>query len=165
MITSTGFAHPQLVAEGLDAAQLAVREQPAEVRNWESIASLLLAGAKVQDAVAAIDQAEQATDGRVTSLLYLLRAKAMAILKRPDETMVATVRAVTRAEPGVAAAIRLEATDILISWAAAMLPISSGLDLNRYTDIVSVAAWCSRGVPEAEKRVQPYQDRVRQYRI
>ena len=164
-INSTGFAHPQLVAEGLNAAQFAIREQPAEARNWESAANLLLASSKVQDAVAAIDQAEQATDGRATALLYLLRTRAMAILKRPDEAMVAAVRAVTRAEPGTATAVRSEATGILISWAAAMLPIRSGVDLTRYKEIVGVAAWCSHGVPEAEEKVRPYRDKVRPYRI
>ncbi len=165
MVNSTGFAHPRLVAEGLDAAQFAVREQPAEVRSWESTANLLLASSMVQDAVAAIDQAEQATDGQATALLYLLRTRAMAILKRPDKAMVAAVRAVTRAEPGVATALRFEVTDILISWAAAMLPIKSGVDLTRYTEMVNVAAWCSHGVPEAEDRVRPYRDRVRPYRM
>ena len=165
MVSETGFAHPQLVAEGLEAAQSAVREQPAEVRNWESAASLLLASSRAQDAATAVDQADQATGGRATALLYLLRTRAMAILKRPDEAMASAVRAVTRAEPVTAAGIRFEATDILVSWAATMLPISSEADLNRYTDMVGLAAWCSRGVPEAEERVRPYRDRVRPYQI
>lgn len=156
LVNEAGLAHPQLVAEGLDAAQFAVREQPGEVRNWESAASLLLASSKVEDAVAAVDQAERATGGRATAMLYLLRTRAMATLKRADEAMAAAVRAVTRAEPGVAAAIRSEATDILVWWAATMLPIESGADLTRYAEMVGVAAWCSYGVPEAEDSVRPY---------
>ena len=77
LVNDAGFAHPQLVAEGLEAAQFAVREQPGEVRNWESTASLLLASSRVQDAVAAVDQAERATGGRATAMLYLLRTRAM----------------------------------------------------------------------------------------
>ena len=156
LVNDAGIAHPQLVAEGLEAAQLAVREQPGEVRNWESAASLLLASAKVEDAVAAVDQAERATGGRATAMLYLFRTRAMATLKRADEAMTAAVRAVTRAEPGVAEAIRSEATDILVSWAATMLPIKSGAELTRYAEMVGVAAWCSYGVPEAEDKVRPY---------
>jgi tetratricopeptide (TPR) repeat protein len=156
MVNDAGFAHPQLLAEGLDAAQLAVREQPAEVRNWESTASLLLASSRVQDAVSALDQAEQATGGRSTALLYLLRTRAMVSLQRPDEAMAAAVRAVTRAAPETAAAVRSEATDLLVSWVATMLPVRSDADLTRYTEMVDVAAWCSYGVPEAEDKVRAY---------
>jgi len=156
LVNDAGLAHPRLVAEGLEAAQFAAREQPGEVRNWESTASLLLASSLVQDAVAAIDQAERATGGRATALLYLLRSRAMVTLKRADEAMAAAVRAVTRAEPAVAAAIRSEATDVLISWAATMLPIRSDADLTRYSEMIGVAAWCAYGVPEAEDRVRAY---------
>jgi len=156
LVNDAGFAHPQLVAEGLDAAQFAVREQPGEVRNWESVAGLLLASSQVAEAATAIDQAERATGGKATAMLYLLRSRAMVTLGRPDEAMSAAVRAVTRAEPGVAAAIRSELTDILVSWAATILPIRSSMDLTRYTEMVGVAAWCSHGVPEAEDKVRAY---------
>jgi hypothetical protein len=156
LVNVSGFAHPQLVAEGLAAAEHAVREQPGEVRNWESVTSLLLASSRVPEAVAAIDQAERATTGRATAMLYLLRTRAMAVMKRPDEAMAAAVRAVTRAQPEVAAAIRSELTDILAAWAAAMLPIRSSADFTRYEELIGVAAWCSYGVPEAEDRVRPY---------
>lgn len=150
------FVQPDLVSEGVQAARLATREQPGEVRNWESLASLLLSGAKPQDAATAIEQAERATGGRVSAMLYLYRASAMAELKRPDEAMTAAVRAVSKAEPGNAEAIRGEVAGILITWAAGMLPIKSAADLARYTDLVGVAAWCSYGVPEAEDKVRPY---------
>jgi hypothetical protein len=156
VVNVSGFAHPQLLAEGLAAAEFAAREQPGEVRNWESTASLLLASSRPQDAAAAIDQADRATGGRATAMLYLLRTRAMATLKRPDEAMTAAVRAVTKAQPGVAAAIRSEATDILASWAASLLPVRSNADLTRYAELIGVAAWCAYGVPEAEDRVRPY---------
>jgi tetratricopeptide (TPR) repeat protein len=156
LVNDAGFANPQLVAEGLEAAQLAVREQPGEVRNWESAASLLLASSRVQEAVEAVDQAGRATGGRATALLYLVRTRAMVTLKRADEAMAAAVRAVTTAEPGVAAAVRSEAADLLVSWAAAMLPILSSAELTGYSDLVGVAAWCAYGVPEAEDKVRPY---------
>jgi len=156
LVNDAGFAHPQLVAEGLDAAQFAARDNPGEVRNWESVASLLMASSRTQDAVAALDQAERATGGRSTALLYLVRTRAMVTLNRPDDAMTAAVRAVTRAETAVATAVRSEATDILVSWAATMLPITSPAQLSRYTEMVDVAAWCSYGVPEAEDRVRAY---------
>jgi tetratricopeptide (TPR) repeat protein len=156
LVNSAGFAHPQVLAEALEAAQFAVREQPGEGRNWESAASLLLASSKVDEAVAAIDQAERATGGRATALLYLLRTRAMVTLRRSQEAMTAAVRAVDRAEASVATAVRSEATDLLVSWAATMLPVKSDAELTRYTEMVGVAAWCSYGVPEAEDRVRPY---------
>jgi hypothetical protein len=155
-VSNDGFAPPSLLAEGLQAARLATAQQPGEVRNWESAASLLLADGKVQDAVAAIDQGERATAGRATALLYLLRARAMVTLRRPDEAMASVVRAVTKAEPAKAAAVRSEAADLLVDWAATMLPIRSSADLTRYTEMIGVAAWCSYGVPEAEDRVRAY---------
>ena len=156
VISSDGFAAPALLAEGLQAAQFAVGEQPGEVRNWESVASLLLADNKLAEAASAIDQAERVTGGRATSMLYLLRTRAMVAMRRPDEAMSAAVRAVTRAEPGKAEAVRSEVTELLVGWAAAMLPIRSSADLGRFTEMVSVAAWCSHGVPEAEDKVRAY---------
>ena len=155
-VSNDGFAPPALLAEGLQAARRAVTEQPGEVRNWESEASLLLADGKIQEAVSAVDQGERATGGQATSLLYLLRTRAMVGLKRPDDALASAVRAVSRAEPAKAAAVRSEATELLVDWAATMLPIKSDADLIRYTEMVNVAAWCSYGVPEAEDRVRAY---------
>lgn len=156
LVSDSGFVHPQLVAEGLGAAEFAVREQPGEVRNWESTVSLLLASSRPGDAAGAFDQAERATGELASALLCVLRTRAMAALGRADDAMSAAVRAVTRAAPGVAAAVRSETTEILVSWAAAMLPIRSGDQLGKYAEMIGVAAWCSYGVPEAEDRVRPY---------
>jgi tetratricopeptide (TPR) repeat protein len=155
LVNDAGLAHPQLVAEGLSAAQLAARENAGEVRNWESLASLLMASSRVPDAVAALDQADRATGGS-TALLYLIRTRAMVALKRPDDAMAAAVRAVKKAEPSSSAAVRSEATELLVAWAATMLPIRSGTQLTQYTEMVDAAAWCSYGVPEAEDRVRGY---------
>jgi hypothetical protein len=70
--------------------------------------------------------------------------------------MTAAVKAVTKATPDLAAAVRSEATDILVTWAATMLPIRSGSDLTRYREMIGVAAWCSYGVPEAEDKVRAH---------
>ena len=148
------FVHPALLAEGLNAAQLAIRDQPGEIRNWESIASLLMGQGRVQDAVAAIDHAEQATGGRASGNLYLGRAKAMVAMKRPDDAMTSAIRAVSRS--GGVAAIRAQTTDILVDWAATLLPIRSQGQLTQYTEMIDVAAWCSHGVPEAEDHVRDY---------
>jgi hypothetical protein len=156
VISSDGFAAPALLAEGLQAAHFAVREQPRELRNWESAASLLVAGNQVADAVTAIDQAERATGGRVSAMLYLIKTRAMAAQRRLDEAMVSAVKAVSGAEPAKAAAIRSEVTEILVGAAAERLPIRSGADLSKFTELIGVAAWCSYGVPEAEDRVRAY---------
>jgi hypothetical protein len=155
-VSSDGFASPALLAEGLQAAQVAVREQPGELRNWESAASLLVADNKITDAVAAIDQAERSTGGRVSAMLYVIKTRAMAAQDHIDEAMVAAVKAVSGAEPAKAAAIRSEVTDILVDAAAERLPIGSAADLTKFTELVGVAAWCSYGVPEAEDRVRAY---------
>jgi hypothetical protein len=155
-VSRDGFAAPALLAEGLQAARRAVQEQPGEVRNWESSASLLLADNKLAEAVCAIDQAERATGGRATSMLYLLRTRAMVAMKRPDDAMASAVRAVTRAEPARAAAVRSEVTDLLVTWAASLLPVRSAEALSRFTEMVGVAAWCAYGVPEAEDQVRAY---------
>ncbi len=156
VISSDGFAAPALLAEGLEAARSAIREQPGELRNWESAASLLVAGNQVKDAVAAIDQAERATGGRVSAMLYLVKTRAMAAQHLLDEAMVSAVKAVSGAEPAKAAAVRSEATDILVGAAAERLPIKSAADLHKFTELGGVAAWCSYGVPEAEDRVRAY---------
>jgi tetratricopeptide (TPR) repeat protein len=148
------FAHPALIAEGLNAAQVAVRDQPGEIRNWESVASLLMAQGRPQDAAGAIDHADQATGGRATGNLYLVRTKAMVAMNQPDQAMTSAIRAVSRS--GGAAAIRTQTTDILVDWAATLLPIRSDPNLTRYTEMIAVAAWCSHGVPEAEDRVRDY---------
>lgn len=156
VISSDGFAAPALLAEGLQAAQFAVSQQPGELRNWESAASLLVADNKIADAVAAIDQAERATGGRVSAMLYVIRTRAMAAQRRLDDAMLSAVKAVTGAEPAKAEAIRSEVTEILIGIAAERLPLRSAADLNLFTELVGVAAWCSHGVPEAENRVRAY---------
>jgi tetratricopeptide (TPR) repeat protein len=151
-----GFAHPALLNEGLEAASIAVGQQPQVVRNWESAASLLLASSRFPEALTAIDSAERAAGGQVTGMLYLLRTRAALSLGRADDAMTAAVKAVTRATPDVVAAIRSEATDILVGWAATILPIRSSLDLTRYKEMIGVAAWCSHGVPEAEDKVRAH---------
>jgi hypothetical protein len=156
VISSDGFAAPALLAEGLQAAQFAVSQQPGELRNWESTASLLVADNKVAEAVAAIDQAERATGGRVSAMLYVIRTRAMAAQRRLDDAMLSAVKAVSGAEAAKAEAIRSEVTEILIQLAAERLPLRSAADLSVFSDLVGVAAWCSYGVPEAENRVRAY---------
>lgn len=153
---TSGFAHPALLNEGLEAARLASSQQPGVVRNWESMASLLLAGSQPAEALTAIDSAERATGGQTTGMLYLLRTRAAASLGRVDDALTAAVKAVKTSTPDLAAAVRSEATDILVGWAATMLPIKSGSDLTRYREMIDVAAWCSYGVPEAEDKVRAH---------
>jgi len=160
-VISTGFsnrafAHPSLLTEGMQAAETAIGEQPGEARNWESRVGLLIASSRPQDAVDALTQAEKTLNGHMTGMLHLMRTRATIGLGRPEEAMLSAVRAVhtARNDPDVNA-IRSEATELLVTWLAAnLLPIKSPADLNRYVEMVDVAAWCSYGVPEAEDKVR-----------
>jgi hypothetical protein len=161
-VLATGFntenlINPALLAEGLEAADSAVRGQPHVARNWESKVSLLIAGYRVQDALVALEEATKAVTGHVTARLHIMRAKVVAALGRPEEAMVAAVRAVNTAlaDGDDVPAIRSEATDLLLAWMSAnLLPIKSSADLERYAEMVGVAAWCSDGVPDAEDQVR-----------
>jgi hypothetical protein len=155
-VNTSGFAHPALLKEGLEAARFASSQQPDVARNWESVASLLLASSQPAEALAAVESAERAAGSRTTGMLYLLRTRAAVSLGRADDAMTAAVKAVTKAAPDLAAAVRSEATDILVGWAATLLPIKSGADLTRYREMIGVAAWCSYGVPEAEDKVRAH---------
>jgi hypothetical protein len=151
------FVHPSLLDEGLQASERAVREQPGEARNWESRVGLLIAGSRPRDAAAALGEAERSLAGRMTGMLHVMRARVAIGLGRPEEAMLAVVRAVqaARHDPDVVTAVRSEATDLLVTWvAASLLPIKTPADLNRYVEMVDVAAWCSYGVPEAEDQVR-----------
>ena len=161
-VVATGFntgnlIHPGLLAEGMQAAEIAVHGQPGEARNWENKVSLLVASSRMPDALAAIRDAERSLAGRLTARLHVLCAQASVSLNRAEEAMVAAVRAVHTAlpDPDTATAIRAEATELLITWVAAnLLPIKSAATLSRYVEMVNAAAWCSHGVPEAEDMVR-----------
>ena len=155
--SNRAFAHPSLLAEGMQAAETAVREHPGEARNWESRIGLLIASSHPQDAIAAIGEAEKSLNGRMTGMLHLMRTRVTISLGRAEEAMLSAVRAVhaARQYAGIGTAVRSEATDLLVTWLAAnLLPIKSATDLNRYVEMVDVAAWCSYGVPEAEDQVR-----------
>ncbi len=154
--SNQAFVHPSLLEEGMQAADTAIRTQPGEARNWESRVGLLIAGSRPQDAVAALGEAESTLDGHMTGMLHLMRTRVTIGLGRSEEAMLSAVRAVhaARHDPDVNA-IRSEATELLVTWLAAnLLPIKSTADLNRYVEMVDVAAWCSYGVPEAEDKVR-----------
>jgi hypothetical protein len=161
-VVATGFntgniAHPSLLEDGMRAADIAVREQPGEPRNWESRISLLIAGSRAQVAMAATAEAEQCLAGWMTARLHLLRARAAISLNLAEDAMIAAVRAVHTALPeaDAATAIRSEATDLLVGWLGRnLLPLASAAALSRYVEMVNVAAWCSHGVPEAEDMVR-----------
>lgn len=161
-IVSTGFntgglAHPSLLTEGMQAAETAVHEQPGVARNWESKISLLLASSDAADAVTAVNQAKSALGDSMTAQLEILRARATITLNRTDEAMISAVRAVRMAlsDADTATAVRADATELLVTWLAAkLLPIKSAEGLNKYVEMVNVAAWCSYGVPDAEDMVR-----------
>jgi hypothetical protein len=160
-VIATGFdtsalINPALLQEGIAAASGAVRRSPAEARNWESEAGLLLAAGRVQEALASTDRATAALP-LPTARLCVIRATGMIALDRVDDAAIAAVRAVSLAgnDPAQAAAIRSRATQLLVEWAAThLLPIQSAQALAQYSELVQTAAWCSYGVPEAEDLVR-----------
>jgi hypothetical protein len=160
-VVATGFdsdnlAHPALLRDGLDAAELATREQPGEARNWESKISLLLAVDRVSDAVTAVDEAARSLP-TLTARLHVNQARALIRVNRVEDAMVAAVRAVAAAQSDSFAvtAVRSQATALLVGWLAKnLLPLKSTVDLERYVELVGAAAWCSYGVPEAEDMVR-----------
>jgi len=161
-VLATGFntgslINPDLLAEGLTAADTAVGEHPEVARNWESKVSLLVAASRGQDALAAVEQAAKAVTGPITARLQIMRARVAVSLGRTEEAMIAAVRAVNTAlaDADDVPAIRSEATDLLVTWVSTkLLPIKSAADLARYVELVDVAAWCSDGVPDAEDQVR-----------
>jgi hypothetical protein len=158
-VDTGNIVHPALLREGLDAAALAVSGEPAEPRNWESRAGLLLAIGQPQEAVAVTDQA--AAHLRVPSARLLIhRARGLIVLHRAEEAMTAAVRAVheaVRVGSDSTSAVRSQAAELLASWMATnLLPIRSRQQLAQYVEMVTAAAWCASGVPEAEDLLRPH---------
>jgi hypothetical protein len=161
-VLATGFntgslINPSLLAEGLTAADAAVTAEPQVARNWESKVSLLIAASRAQDAATAVEDAAKAVPGPLTARLYIMRARGAIALGKIDEALVAAVSAVRTAltDEDDVPAIRSEATSLLVSWVVGnLLPIKSTADLARYVEVVSVAAWCADGVPDAEDHVR-----------
>ena len=161
-VMATGFntgnlINPELLTEGLTAADTAVTQHPGVARNWESKVSLLVAASSGQEALAALEESEKALTGPVTARLQIMRARVAVSLGRAEEAMIAAVRAVNTAlaDADDLPAIRSEAADLLVGWLSAkLLPIKSAADLARYVEMVDVAAWCSEGVPDAEDQVR-----------
>lgn len=153
---SGNIAHPALVREGIEAAEIAMQRQPGEARNWESKISLMLASAEGAAAITATQEAQRALP-HMTPRLFMLQARAFIGASRAEEGTAAAVRAVHAAasDPDTLTAVRSQATAVLVEWIAKyLLPLTSVASLSRYVEMVDAAAWCSYGVPEAEDMVR-----------
>jgi hypothetical protein len=161
-VVATGYesgnlAHPSVLREGIDAATRATAGAPADARNWESLATLLMGVDQADAAVSAIERAR--ASGGLTPRLLALQAVGYIRLGRPQDAMVAAVRAVAEAErsaPAQVPAVRSRCTAALVSWIAQRLPIRSSTELAAYVELATTAAWCAQGVPEAEDLVRPH---------
>jgi hypothetical protein len=162
-VVATGFesgrlAHPSVLREGIDAATRATTDAPADARNWESLATLLMAVDQADAAVSAIERA-RSHGGAPTPRLLALQAVACVRLGRPQDAMVAAVRAVAEAQrnaPALVPAVRSQCAAALVGWIAQRLPIRSAAELDHYVEMATTAAWCAQGVPEAEDLVRPH---------
>src|SRR6266571_5150425 len=101
----------------------------------------------------------QAALGGLPSQLRVHRAEALVLTGRPDDGMVEAIQCVigARSDRALLAALRGRCTTMLTHrLVEGLLPISSPEGLHRYDEAVNVAAWCARGVPEAEELVRPH---------
>ena len=134
LVNDAGFAHPQLVAEGLEAARFAVPEQPGEVRNWESDRGPAAGQFQGPGRCRPPSTRPSAPPAAGPPPCSTCSAPGRwSTLKRPTRRWRPRCARSPGPSPRVAAAIRSEATELLVSWAATMLPIKSDADLIRYT--------------------------------
>jgi hypothetical protein len=150
--------------EGLRQADQALRQPMADPRGlegtatWESRLGLLLALERPQEALWAAQEAETALGG-LPPHMRVHRAESLLMLGRSDDGMVEAVQAVVaaRGERALLAALRARCAAMLVRrLVQELLPITSPEGLARYVEAVGVAAWCARGVPDAEDLVRAH---------
>jgi hypothetical protein len=158
------FIRRALLEEGAQVAERALAHDTADPRGteriatWDSRIGLLLALERPDKALDATRQAESALGG-LPSRLRAHRAEGLLVTGRADEGMAEAARAVVgaRDDRALLAAMRGRCTTMLVQrLVERLLPITSNEGLHRYVEAVNVAAWCARGVPEAEDLVRAH---------
>lgn len=158
------FIRTPLLEEAVTEAERALRDAVAEPRSaerlatWDSRIGLLLALERPAKALDAARDAQAALGG-LPSQLRVHRAEALVLTGRPDDGMVEAIQCVigARSDRALLAALRGRCTTMLTHrLVEGLLPITSPEGLHRYVEAVNVAAWCARGVPEAEELVRPH---------
>jgi hypothetical protein len=158
------YVRKEALQEGLRLADQALAQQVDEPRGlervatWESKVGLLLALERPSELLHAVQEAEAAL-GELPGRMRVHRAEGLMMLGRVDEGMTEAVRAVVaaRGERALLSAVRARCTKMLVHRVVQeLLPITSSDGMARYVEAVGVAAWCARGVPDAEDLVRPH---------
>jgi len=156
------YLRQSALEEGLRQVEQALRQPMTDPRGpegtatWESRLGLLLALERPQEVLRAAEEAETAL-GSLPAHMRAHRAESLLMLGRAEDGMVEAVRAViaARGERALLAALRARCAAMLVRRVVQeLLPITSPEGLARYVEAVSVAAWCARGVPDAEDLVR-----------
>jgi len=148
------IAQPALIADGLRSLEEALRQEPGQQVLWESTGSLLDGLGRDDELV---DLARRATGALGAAPPSLVGRRAKVLLRKGDveEGLKDAVRSFSGAPDDLA--LRGVVTEAIVTHALLpMLPLNSGRQLQRYTEAVTVAAWCAYGVPEAENLVRPH---------
>jgi hypothetical protein len=158
------FIRTPLLEEGVELAARALGHgaedprSPERVATWDTRIGLLLALEHPRKALDATRDAEAALV-TLPSRLRAHRAEGLLMSGRPDEGMVEAVQAVVgaRGDRALLAALRGRCTTMLVRrLVEGLTPVTSNEGLYRYVEAVNVAAWCARGVPEAEELIRAH---------
>ena len=158
------YIRQAVLEEGLNLAVRALSQpvdEPASLERaaaWESRIGLLLALDRPSEVLDAAREAEVALGGLPTRM-RVHRAEGLCMLGRRDEGLAEAARAVlaAREERALLAAVRAGCAAMLVRRVVQeSLPITSPDGMASYVEAVAVAAWCARGVPDAEDLVRPH---------
>lgn len=128
------------------------------VATWDCRAGLLLALDRPGQALTVLAEAERELRS-LPPALRLHRAQGLLATDRTDDGMVEAIRAVlgARRDRALLSAIRAHCATMLVHrLVERLLPIADHQQLQRYVEAVDMAAWCARGVPEAEDMVRAH---------
>ena len=146
------------LAEHALSLPAADRDGLERVATWESRVGLLLALERADELLRASHDAEAAL-GELPARMRAYRAEGLVLLGRTDEGVAEAVRAVVaaRGERTLLAAVRARCAGMMVHRVVQpLLPITSPEGMTRYVEAVGVAAWCARGVPDAEDQVRAH---------
>ena len=153
--TETGafVAEPEAAA-ALRSADTALRLNPDDEITWTSKTHLHLYGGEFDAALQCITDAERHF-GKLDPDLRISRLVVHLMHGRYEESLTDAIVAVDQGDGD--AAVRSRCTVLLVrQLLPRLLPIDGPARLAAYVEAVDVAAWCARGVPEAEDLVRPH---------
>jgi hypothetical protein len=156
------FIRQSMLENGVQLAEQALRaggqDRPEQVVTWDCRAGLQLALDRPGQALATLGEAEREL-GVLPPVLRIHRAQGLLVTDQTDEGMIEAIRAVlgARHDRALLHAVRARCATMLVHrLVERLLPIADHQRLQRYVEAVDVAAWCARGVPEAEDLVRSH---------